>query len=91
MQAAAIQESGTQWHGGSSMLITSIQRDAESGMWHGTAVHEGKRLMWYYRPRSWLHVHEQDERNPHCWMVVDPPAGARQLVTRAVRTAKGQQ
>ncbi|MEY9590576.1 hypothetical protein ABIA06_002867 [Bradyrhizobium yuanmingense] len=70
------------------MLITSIERHTGSGMWHGTAIHEGKRLMWYFRPRSWLHVHEQDKRNPDCWMNVEPPVGARQVVMRAVRTAK---
>ncbi|TYL91327.1 hypothetical protein FXB40_28925 [Bradyrhizobium rifense] len=73
---------------GDSMNITSIERHAGSGMWHGTAVHEGRSLMWYYRPRSWLHVHEQDERNPKCWMNVDPPPGARHLVVHAVRAAK---
>jgi len=70
------------------MNITSIERHAGSGMWHGTATHAGKNCMWYFRPRSWLHVHEQDERNPRCWMNVEPPDNARQIVLKAVRTAK---
>ncbi|MBB4422298.1 hypothetical protein GGD66_000824 [Bradyrhizobium sp. CIR48] len=88
MQTETIQHSGSHRHGGDGMLITSIERHAGSGMWHGTAVHEGRGLMWYYRPRSWLRVQQQDERNPNCWMNVEPPAGARQVVTHAIRTAK---
>jgi hypothetical protein len=59
-------------------------------MWHGTATRAGKNYLWYFRPRSWLHVQEQDERNPRCWMNVEPPDGGRQIVLRAVRTAKNR-
>jgi hypothetical protein len=31
---------------------------------------------------------EQDEINPRCFMNIEPPDGARQIVLRAVRMAK---
>jgi hypothetical protein len=30
----------------------------------------------------------QDEMNLRCFMNIDPPAGARQVVLKAIRTAK---
>jgi hypothetical protein len=72
---------------GDSMNITSIEMHAGSGMWHGTATHAGKHLLWYFRPRSWLHVQEQDDINPRCWMNVDAPQGMRQIILKAIRTA----
>ncbi|RTE92463.1 hypothetical protein D6B98_13110 [Bradyrhizobium sp. LVM 105] len=71
-----------------SMKITSVEKHVGSGQWFGEAAHEGKRYKWYYQPRRWLHVHEQDERNPYCWMVVEPPQGARETVLKAIRAAK---
>ena len=43
------------------MQITSIERHAGSGMWHGTAIVGGKNHTWFYRPRSFLRMAEQDE------------------------------
>jgi hypothetical protein len=70
------------------MQITSIERHAGSGMWHGTAIVGGKNHTWFYRPRSFLRMAEQDEINPRCFMNIEPPDGARQIVLRAVRMAK---
>jgi hypothetical protein len=70
------------------MQITSIERHAGSGQWLGTAHDGAKNYLWYYQPRSFLHMQEQDERNPRCWMNVEPPDGARQIVLKAVRAAK---
>jgi hypothetical protein len=70
------------------MQITSIEKDAGSGMWHGTATRAGKNCLWYYRPRSWLRVQEQDEINPRSWMNFDPQNSDWQSVLNAVRVAK---
>jgi hypothetical protein len=74
------------------MKITGIKRPLPkpaAPIWSGTATTEaGKNLLWYYWPRHWLHVQEQDEINPRCWMNVDPPAGAKKAVLRAVREAR---
>ncbi|MBB4257310.1 hypothetical protein [Bradyrhizobium sp. CIR3A] len=75
-------------HQGRTMDILTVEKHVGSGQWFGEASHEGKRYKWYYQPRRWLHLHEQDGRNPHCWMVVEPPAGMRHAVLAAIRTAK---
>jgi hypothetical protein len=70
------------------MKITHIEKHVGSGMWHGTAVVSGKNHTWYFRPRSFLHMAVQDEINLRYFMNIDPPAGARQVVLKAIRTAK---
>jgi hypothetical protein len=71
------------------MQITSIEAPPlNCSVWSGTAVEGTKQLQWYYEPRSWLHVQEQDGRNPRCWMNVDPPYGARRIVQAAVRATR---
>lgn len=75
-------------HRGRTMDILTVEKHSGSGQWFGEAVHEGRRYKWYYRPRGWLHVHEQDERNPRCWMNISPTAGMRTAVLKAVRTAR---
>jgi hypothetical protein len=73
------------------MKITGIENprpQPAAPIWSGTATNAGKNLLWYYWPRHWLHVQEQDEINPRCWMNVDPPAGAKKGVLRAVREAR---
>jgi hypothetical protein len=73
------------------MKITGIKRPLPkpaAPIWTGTATAAGKNLIWYYWPRHWLHVQEQDEINPHCWMNVDPPGGVKKAVLKAVREAQ---
>jgi hypothetical protein len=71
------------------MKITSIAKpDPGANIWSGKAKIGNRNLEWFYWPRHWLHVREQDEINPRCWMNVDPPAGARPAVLKAVRLAR---
>lgn len=70
--------------------ITRIERHAASGMWHGMATGAAKNYEWFYQPRSFLHMREQDDINPRCWMNVEPPTSAKPAVLRAIRTAKGR-
>jgi hypothetical protein len=69
------------------VIITSVEKG--SGIWHGTAMLDNKNLKWFYSPRRMFDVQEQDERNPRCWMNVDPPHGAKRAVLKAIRAAKG--
>jgi hypothetical protein len=59
--------------------IISIANLARPGanIWSGTARIGRRNFLWFYWPRNWLHVQEQDGRNPRCWMNIDPPAGTR--------------
>jgi hypothetical protein len=69
-------------------MITGIDKPhprPAAPAWSGTAVQDGRNLKWYYWPRHWLHVQEQDERNPRCWMNAEPSAGARRAVQKAIR------
>jgi hypothetical protein len=69
--------------------ITSIEKpDPGATIWSGRAKIESRNFLWFYWPRHWLHVQEQDRRNPRCWMNVDPPHGARDQILRVVRMAK---
>jgi hypothetical protein len=69
--------------------ITTIKKpDQGSSIWSGKASIGKRRLMWFYSPRQWLHVQEQDHINPKCWMNIDPPEGARDAVLRAIRKVK---
>jgi hypothetical protein len=71
------------------MQITSIEAPPlNCSVWSGTAIEGTKKLLWYYEPRSWLHVQEQDERNPCCWMNIDPPDGAKRAALKVVRLAR---
>jgi hypothetical protein len=70
------------------MKITKIEKHTGSGIWHGTAIVGGKNHTWFYQPRSFLHMAVQDEINPRCFMNLEPPDGARQVVLKAVRIAK---
>ena len=53
----------------SKLTVTTIKLD---GIWHGTASGEAKRYLWYYEPRGFLHLMEQDDINPRAWMYVSP-------------------
>jgi hypothetical protein len=71
------------------MMITGIERPpAGSTIWSGTAEQGSQKLQWFYWPRNWLHVREQDSINPKCWMNIEPPDGAKQAVLKAVREAR---
>ncbi len=75
--------------GAGVMKITSIEKHAGSGIWHGTAAASARNYPWFYEPRSGLRMQAQDEINPRCWMNVEAPTGARQIVLSAVLAAKG--
>jgi hypothetical protein len=68
------------------MKITSIHQG--SAMWHGTATADGKKFKWYYRPRSLFDMTEEEGSIPNCWINIDPPAGAKEAVLKAVREAR---
>jgi hypothetical protein len=66
-----------------------VKPDPGAAVWSGTAKVSGRRaLQWFYWPRNWLHVREQDDRNPRCWMNVDPEEGWREQVLRAIRKSE---
>jgi len=70
------------------MKVTGIEKPLPTPaapVWSGTATEAGKNLQWFYWPRNWLHVREQDEINPRCWLNVDPPSDAKRAVLKAVR------
>jgi hypothetical protein len=74
---------------GAVMLITSVVKPNQgANIWSGTATIGPRNFLWFYWPRNWLHVQEQDGRIPQCWMNVEAPAGAREQVQRAIRRAK---
>jgi hypothetical protein len=75
-----------------TVKITGIEKPPPppvAPVWSGTAEEAGKNLQWFYWPSNWLHIREQDDINPRCWMNVDPPAGARRAVLKAVREIRG--
>jgi hypothetical protein len=69
--------------------VTSVAKpDAGATIWSGKARIGKRNLEWFYRPRGWLHVREQDPGIPRCWVNIETPDGAREVVLRAVRKAK---
>jgi hypothetical protein len=70
------------------MIVTTIELHQGSRIWHGTATANGKNFKWYYRPRSMFDMTQQESINSNYWMNVDPPAGAKQAVLKAVRAAR---
>jgi hypothetical protein len=70
--------------------ITKIEKHAGSGIWRGVASGSAGNYLWFYTPRGSLCFQKQDERNPRCWMNVDPPDDARKIVLKAVRAAKAE-
>jgi hypothetical protein len=74
---------------GAVAKITSIEKpDPGATIMSGAAKIGTRSLQWFYWPRNWLHVREQDRRNPHCWMNIETPEGFREEVLKAVRRAK---
>src|ERR1700691_1492676 len=74
--------------GAKGMKITRVEKPLPppaAAIWHGTSIDGSRNLQWFYWPRHWLHVREQDEINPRCWMNVDPPPGAKRAVLKAIR------
>jgi hypothetical protein len=70
------------------MKITSVEKpDPGATIWSGRAKIGTRTLEWFYWPRHWLHVRKRDRRNPHCWMNIEPPQGAREAIQRAIRKA----
>ena len=71
------------------MKITSVEKpDPGATIWSGRAKIERRNFLWIYWPRNWLHVQEQDGRNPRCWMNIEAPEDFREEVLKAVRRAK---
>jgi hypothetical protein len=71
------------------MIVTSIVKPANgANIWSGRASIGNRRLVWFYCPRHWLHVQEQDHINPKCWMNIPTPEGARDAVLRAIRKTR---
>jgi hypothetical protein len=50
----------------------------------GKATHRGKKASLVLPATSFRHLQKQDDINPRCWMNVEPPNGARQIVLKAV-------
>jgi hypothetical protein len=72
-----------------AVQITSINKpEKRSVVWWGMASNGDKNYQWFYWPRKWLHLHEQDEENPRSWSNVDPPPNAKRAVLKAIRAAK---
>ena len=72
-----------------ALKITSINTPmARCTQWSGMASAGDKNYEWFYEPRSYLHMREQDGRNPRCWMNIEPLKGARRVVLSAVRAAR---
>jgi hypothetical protein len=73
---------------GAVIKITSVEKpDRGATIWSGKAKIGTHTLEWFYWPRHWLHVREQDDRNPRCWMNIETPEGFREAVQRAIRKA----
>jgi hypothetical protein len=71
------------------MKITSIEKpDPGATIWSGRAKIERRNVLWFYWPRNWLHVQEQDGRNPRSWMNIETPEGFHEEVLKAIRRAK---
>jgi hypothetical protein len=73
------------------MKITRIEKPdpkPAAPIWSGTAVDGSRNLEWFLWPRHWLHVREQDNVNPRCWMNVEPPEGAKKAILKAIREAR---
>lgn len=70
------------------MKITSIEKpDQGATIWSGMASIGKRRLIWFYWPRHWLRVREQQPNDPRCWLDIEPPDGAKQAVLKTVREA----
>jgi hypothetical protein len=68
------------------MQITSVEKPLpRCTLWSGTASDGKNRYEWFYEPRRWLHMRQQDPQMPRCWMYVDPPIAVRRLVVKAIR------
>jgi hypothetical protein len=75
------------------MKITSIEKplpQPAAPIWSGTAVDGSRNFEWFFWPRHWLHVREQDKTCPRAWINVDPPTGAKKAVLKAVRAVRNQ-
>jgi hypothetical protein len=71
------------------MKITKIDKpDQGATVWSGRAKTGTRTLEWFYWPRHWLHVREQQPGNPRVWINIEPPEGLKQQVLNAVRRAK---
>ena len=71
------------------MKITRIDAPIKGRkVWSGTASDGGNNYEWFYGPRSNFAVRKQEPRMPKCWMDVDPPAGLKPAVLKAVRAAR---
>ncbi len=72
------------------MKITAINKPMKRcTQWWGTAIDGDKNYEWFYQPRRWLHMREEDPGIPGCFMNVNPPPPAKQAVLTAIRAAKG--
>jgi hypothetical protein len=71
------------------MKITGLNKPKKlNPVWSGTATDGDKNYEWFYWPRFFVHIREQDETNPRCWMNIEPSDGAKRIIRSAVRAAK---
>jgi hypothetical protein len=73
------------------MEVTSVEKPLPrpaAPIWSGNAEIGTRNLEWFYWPRHWLHVREQEPNNPRCWMNIETPEGFREEVLKAIRSAK---
>jgi hypothetical protein len=71
------------------MKITRIDAPLKGcRVWSGAASDGVNNFEWFYGPRSRLEVRKQEPKMPKCWMYVEPPAGLKPAVLKAVRAAR---
>jgi hypothetical protein len=72
-----------------SFKITRIDNPITGcNVWSGAASDGREKYEWFYTPRSRFAVRKQEALMPKCWMYVDPPAGLKPRVLKAVRAAR---
>lgn len=72
------------------MKITGIEPPIGGGtLWSGTASAGSKRHEWFATRNGLSFGFREEEPDvPGYWMNVDPPAGAKQFILKAIRAAQ---
>jgi hypothetical protein len=68
------------------MKVTSINKLMKRcAQWWGTASSGDEKYEWFYEPRSYVQMRKEEPQIPGCFMNIDPPAGAKEAILKAVR------